>query len=222
MKYRIEKDTMGEVKVPRDRLWGAQTARSLINFDIGTEKMPFEMIEAFVILKRCAAIVNNKLDNLEDTKTKAIVQACNMILEGKYRDHFPLSVWQTGSGTHTNMNVNEVIANLACKNSKKERFIHPNDDVNHSQSTNDTFPTAMHICSLIAVEENLLPAIGSLSKTFKQKAKKFKNVVKIGRTHLQDAIPLTLAQEISGWIQMLDNSHDMIKISLKYVRELAL
>ena len=216
MRYRIEKDTMGEVKVPQDKFWGAQTARSLMNFDIGTEKIPYEMIEAFVILKRSITIVNNKLDNLEDEKTDAIVQACDTILEGKHKDNFPLSVWQTGSGTQTNMNINEVIANFSGKS------IHPNDDVNRSQSSNDTFPTAMHICSLIAIQENLLPAIKSLSKTFKKKSKKFKNVIKIGRTHLQDATPLTLGQEISGWVQMLDNSYDMIKISLKYIRELAL
>ena len=216
MKYRIEKDTMGEVKVPQDKLWGAQTARSLKNFDIGTEKIPYEMIEAFVILKRSVAIVNNKLDNLEDEKTDAIVKACDRILKGKHKDNFPLSVWQTGSGTQTNMNINEVIANLSGKS------IHPNDDVNRSQSSNDTFPTAMHICSVIAIEENLLPAIKSLSKTFKQKSKKFKKVIKIGRTHLQDATPLTLGQEISGWVQMLDNSYGMIKMSLKYIRELAL
>ena len=226
MKYRIEKDTMGKVKVPQDKLWGAQTARSLTNFDIGIEKIPYEMIEAFMILKRSVAIVNNKLDNLEDKKTKAIVKACDKILKGDYKDNFPLSVWQTGSGTQTNMNANEVIANLATDilggDFKKEKSIHPNDDVNRSQSSNDTFPTAMHICSLITIEDNLLPAIKSLSKTFKQKAKRFKKVIKIGRTHLQDATPLTLGQEISGWVQMLDNSYNMIKVSLKHVRELAL
>ncbi|WP_024954410.1 class II fumarate hydratase [Sulfurospirillum arcachonense] len=223
---RIEKDTMGEVEVPVDALWGAQTGRSLMNFHIGKEIMPKGIIHSFAILKRSIAIVNNKLGKLEDEKTRAIVLACDEVLENLHAKEFPLSVWQTGSGTQTNMNVNEVVANLATKilggDFKKKKLIHPNDDVNMSQSSNDTFPTAMHVAAILAVEDKLLPKLISLKQTLEQKAQEYKDVVKIGRTHLQDATPLSVGQEISGWAEMLQKSEEMIKMSLLHVRELAL
>jgi len=223
---RIEKDTMGEVEVPKNALWGAQTARSFMNFKIGTEKMPTELIQAFAILKRSAAIVNNKLGKLNEEKTRAIVLACDQILGDKYNDQFPLSIWQTGSGTQTNMNVNEVIANISTDilggDFTKEKLVHPNDDVNMSQSSNDTFPTAMHIASIIAIEDRLLPNLKILKKTLQDKSKKYKKIIKIGRTHLQDATPLSLGQEISGWYAMLKESEAKIKATLLHVKELAL
>lgn len=225
MEFRIEKDTMGEVKVPSDKLWGAQTERSLENFKIGDEKIPSEVIDAFLILKRSCAIANNKLNNLDEAKKELIVKACDELLGGKYKDEFPLVVWQTGSGTQSNMNVNEVVANLASKIAGFEvgsKHIHPNDDVNRSQSSNDTFPTAMHIAALIAVEERLLPSIDILQKTLESKSKEYASIVKIGRTHLQDATPLTLGQEISGWVRMLERSKRMIIESLEGIRELAI
>jgi fumarate hydratase class II len=197
--YRIEKDTMGEVKVPADRLWGAQTQRSLENFEIGEEKMPKSIIAAFAILKCSAAEANAELDVLEADKAEKISQACDEILSGKYADEFPLSVWQTGSGTQTNMNVNEVIAHLT--------GLHPNDDVNRGQSSNDTFPTALHIALAIEITESLIPAIFTLQNTFDKLADEYADVVKIGRTHLMDATPLTLGQEISAWSAMLDRSY---------------
>ncbi|MEH7223431.1 class II fumarate hydratase [Bacillus sp. JJ1566] len=213
MDYRIEKDTMGEIKVPVNAYWAAQTQRSKENFRIGTEKMPQGVIEAFAILKRSAAITNEKLGKLSANKAKAIINACDEILSGSIFDHFPLVVWQTGSGTQSNMNVNEVIANRAnqwLKDHRIEDKVHPNDDVNMSQSSNDTFPTAMHIAGVKAVNERLLPAIDTLQATLEQKEKEFANIVKIGRTHLQDATPLTLGQEISGWVHMLRRSKEMI------------
>lgn len=223
---RIEKDTMGEVEVPDDALWGAQTSRSLLNFNIGKEKMPKGLIHSFAVLKRSVAIVNNKLKKLSDEKTRAIVLACDEILESRHDDEFPLSVWQTGSGTQTNMNVNEVVANLATsilgEDFKKKKLIHPNDDVNMSQSSNDTFPTAMHISAILAVEEKMLPKLALLKETLEKKADEYKDVVKIGRTHLQDATPLSVGQEISGWAEMIKKSEEMIKMSLLHVRELAL
>ena len=223
---RIEKDTMGEVRVPEDALWGAQSARSLMNFKIGVEKMPKSIIRAFAILKRSVAIVNNHLGKLDEDKTRAIVLACDEILAGKHDKEFPLSIWQTGSGTQTNMNVNEVIANIATNKMggdfKKEKLVHPNDDVNKSQSSNDTFPTAMHIAAVIELEDELLPSLEILKTTLEQKSEQYQTLVKIGRTHLQDATPLSVGQEISGWVEMLKKTKEMIMLSMSPLRELAL
>lgn len=202
MDYRVEKDTMGEVKVPSDKLWGAQTQRSFENFKIGTEKMPIEVIRAFSILKKGAAKANNRLGKLDDEKTKVIRQVCDEIYEGKLDDNFPLVVWQTGSGTQSNMNVNEVIANRANQILGK-KVIHPNDDVNMSQSSNDTFPTAMHIAAVMQIENKLLPAIDTLRGTMEHLEIENRGIIKTGRTHLQDAVPIAFSQEISGWKQML-------------------
>ncbi|MBS2770384.1 class II fumarate hydratase [Anoxybacillus rupiensis] len=224
MEYRIERDTMGEVKVPADKWWGAQTQRSKNNFKIGTEKMPIELIRAFAVLKRSAAIVNEKLGKLSKPRKEAIVFACDEILAGKLNDHFPLVVWQTGSGTQSNMNVNEVIANRGnawLKEQGMDEKIHPNDHVNMSQSSNDTFPTAMHIASVLAIKDTLLPALERLHTTFVAKEKEFQHIVKIGRTHLQDATPLTLGQEISGWAYMLQRSKEMIMESTEKMKALA-
>ncbi|MCY8807469.1 class II fumarate hydratase [Bacillus atrophaeus] len=225
MNYRIEKDTFGEIKVPADKFWGAQTQRSKENFKIGTEKMPNRIVKAFAILKRSTAIANNRLGNLDSEKTEVITAVCDEILEGKYDDNFPLVVWQTGSGTQSNMNVNEVIANLATALLKEKgsiQTIHPNDDVNRSQSSNDTFPTAMHVAGVLAIYEQLVPALDQLQNTLDEKAKKFNDIVKIGRTHLQDATPLTLGQEISGWVYMIDRSKEMILEATEKMRELAI
>ncbi|WP_286058288.1 class II fumarate hydratase [Bacillus mojavensis] len=225
MNYRIEKDTFGEIKVPADKFWGAQTQRSKENFKIGSEKMPIRIVKAFAILKRSTAIANNRLGNLDSEKTKVITAVCDEILEGKYDDNFPLVVWQTGSGTQSNMNVNEVIANLATALLKEKgslQTIHPNDDVNRSQSSNDTFPTAMHVAGVLAIYEQLVPALDQLRNTLDEKAKKFNDIVKIGRTHLQDATPLTLGQEISGWVYMIDRSKEMILEATEKMRELAI
>ncbi|HEY2494553.1 MAG TPA: class II fumarate hydratase [Paenibacillus sp.] len=225
MAFRIEKDTIGEIKVPAEKLWAAQTQRSFENFQIGTEKMPLDLIRVFAILKKSAALTNAKLGKLDATKADAIVAAANEIIEGALDEHFPLVVWQTGSGTQSNMNVNEVIASranqlLADKGS--ELRIHPNDDVNKSQSSNDTFPTAMHMAALIAVEDQVLPAIAQLKETFRLKMEQFQDIIKIGRTHLQDATPLTLGQEVSGWHRMLEKTEAMIKNSSESLRELAI
>lgn len=225
MDYRIEKDTMGEIKVPNDKIWGAQTQRSKENFRIGTEKMPIELIQALTILKKSAAIANNKLEKLSDVKTKAIVEAADEVLNGQWDDQFPLVVWQTGSGTQTNMNVNEVIAHRAnqiLKDAGAVDSIHPNDDVNKSQSSNDTFPTALHIAAVLKVEEYLLPRLRQLKNTLDEKAENFKDLIKIGRTHLQDATPLTLGQEISGWSAMLAKSERMIELNIEFMKELAI
>ncbi|MDP1511998.1 class II fumarate hydratase [Paenibacillus sp. CMAA1739] len=225
MNYRIEKDTLGEIKVPADRLWGAQTQRSKENFPIGSEKMPLEVIQAFAVLKKSAAISNYKLGKLSQEKQDAIIYAADEILAGRVDDHFPLVVWQTGSGTQSNMNVNEVIAHLGSQwlqEQGKDAKLHPNDDVNMSQSSNDTFPTALHVAGVIAVEDRLLPAIDKLKETFQQKSAQFKDIIKIGRTHLQDATPLTLGQEISGWYAMLDKSKRMIVDTVQYMKELAI
>ncbi len=226
MQYRIEKDTMGEIKVPNDKYWGAQTERSLENFRIGEEKMPKELIRAFVQLKRSLAVVNNNLKKLDDKKAGAIIAACDELLEGKLSGEFPLAIWQTGSGTQTNMNLNEVIANRATEilggDFRKEKLIHPNDHVNMSQSSNDTFPTAMHIASVIEVEEKLLPSLKRLTDAIAKKEKEFDPIIKIGRTHLQDATPLTLGQEFSGYRSMLEHSYAHIAQSLEHVRELAI
>jgi len=225
MSYRIERDTLGEIRVPADKLWAAQTQRSLENFRIGTERMPREIIRAFAILKKSAALANQKLGKLEEAKASAIVAAAESILDGELDDHFPLVVWQTGSGTQSNMNVNEVIANranaqLAEKGSEKR--VHPNDDVNKSQSSNDTFPTAMHIAARIAIEDQVLPAIRVLKETLRSKSEAFQDIIKIGRTHLQDATPLTLGQEVSGWHRMLEKAETMIKSSAEQLSELAI
>ncbi|KPB06392.1 class II fumarate hydratase [Bacillus sp. CHD6a] len=225
MEYRIEKDTMGDIKVQKNKLWGAQTQRSIENFAIGAEKMPIEIIHAFALLKKAAAKTNHKLSKLSPEKVEAITAAAEEILTGKWDEHFPLVVWQTGSGTQSNMNVNEVIANRANQlsmESGEEDRIHPNDDVNMSQSSNDTFPTALHIAGVLAVEERLLPALTRLKETLLQKSDDFKDVIKIGRTHLQDATPLTLGQEISGWHHMLEKGEKMIIESLPYMKELAI
>ncbi len=225
MEYRIEKDTMGEINVPKEKLWGAQTQRSIENFAIGSEKMPIEIIHAFALLKKAAAISNEKLNKLSKEKTQAITKAADEIMNGRWDDHFPLSVWQTGSGTQSNMNVNEVIANRAnqfLKENNSREHIHPNDDVNMSQSSNDTFPTALHIAGVLAVEERLLPALIRLKEILFQKSQAFMDVIKIGRTHLQDATPLTLGQEISGWHHMLVKSEQMIIESLPHMKELAI
>ena len=198
MNYRIEQDSMGQVKVPADKYWGAQTQRSFENFVIGSEKMPKEIIYAFAVLKKSAAKANCLLGKLSEEKYKLINTVCNEILEGQHDRHFPLAVWQTGSGTQTNMNVNEVIANRGNDIAQKA-LLHPNDDVNMSQSSNDTFPTAMHIAAVLSLRDSLVPAVSKLIDTFIQLEGKYINVIKSGRTHLQDATPISFAQEISGW-----------------------
>lgn len=225
MDYRIEKDTLGEVRVPADKIWGAQTQRSKENFQIGQEKMPLEIIRAFAILKKAAAITNNKLNKLSEGKTNAIVTAADEILSGKWDDQFPLVVWQTGSGTQSNMNVNEVIAHRAnqlLEEQGSEERVHPNDDVNKSQSSNDTFPTALHIAAVEIVENYLMPRLQLLKATLKEKSEKFNDIIKIGRTHLQDATPLTLGQEISGWYHMLVKSEKMIMVNTQFLKDLAI
>lgn len=225
MDYRIEKDTLGEIKVPADKLWAAQTQRSFENFRIGTERMPVEIVRAFAILKKSAATVNAKLGKLDKDKAGAIAAAADEIRGGKWDDHFPLVVWQTGSGTQSNMNMNEVIANRGNQLLQEKGLshtIHPNDDVNKSQSSNDTFPTAMHMAALIAVEEEVLPALQRLKYTLAEKAEEYQDLIKIGRTHLQDATPLTLGQEISGWHRMLEKCELMLASSMEPLRELAI
>jgi fumarate hydratase, class II len=226
MSTRIEKDTMGEMQVPVDAYWAAQTQRSIQNFKIGEEKMPYEITRAFSYLKKAVALVNKDLGKLDAKKADAIAQAADDMLAGKLDGNYPLVVWQTGSGTQSNMNNNEVLANRATEilggDFRKEKLVHPNDDVNKSQSSNDTYPTALHVASVIAVEEQLLPAIAKLKATLQAKSEAFSSIVKIGRTHLQDATPLTLGQEISGWVEMLNKSEKMAKDSLEAVRELAL
>ncbi|MED1795541.1 MULTISPECIES: class II fumarate hydratase [Brevibacillus] len=225
MEYRIEKDTIGEIQVPADKLWGAQTQRSFQNFKIGGEKMPIELIRMFAILKKSAAAVNQKLGKLEPEKAEAIIKAADEVIGGSWDEHFPLVVWQTGSGTQSNMNVNEVIAHRAnqlLEQKGSAARIHANDDVNKSQSSNDTFPTAMHMAGVAAIEDLVLPAIAVLKETLQKKSEAYMDIIKIGRTHLQDATPLTLGQEISGWVRMLAKSEKMIKESNEYMRELAI
>lgn len=225
MEYRIEKDTLGEVQVPADKYWGAQTQRSKQNFPIGSEKMPQEVVRAFAILKKSAAKANSELGLLESKKAEAIAYAADLIVAGKLDEHFPLVVWQTGSGTQSNMNVNEVIAHVGnkwLKETGSELTLHPNDDVNKSQSSNDTYPTAMHIAFVLKLEDVVLPALVQLKGTLKEKMEAFQDIVKIGRTHLQDATPLTLGQEISGWHRMLEKSEMMISESLHHLKELAI
>lgn len=226
MSYRIEKDTMGEVQVPDDKYWGAQTQRSLQNFKIGGQKMPLEIIYAFAILKKAAALTNNQLTDFPDDKTKAIAQTCDEILAGKLDDQFPLVVWQTGSGTQSNMNTNEVIANRATEilgaNFREEKLVKANDDVNKSQSSNDTYPTAMHIATYVKIVEETLPKIQLLHDTLAAKSEDFKTIIKTGRTHLMDATPLTLGQEFSGYAMQLQRGMEALNDSLQRVRELAL
>ena len=221
MEYRTEHDSMGEVQVPADRYWGAQTQRSYQNFRIGIEKIPNEVIRAFAILKKAAAMANNRLGKMDDKRAGLIAQACDEILEGRLEGNFPLAVWQTGSGTQSNMNVNEVIANRA-NEIAGEKLIHPNDHSNMSQSSNDTFPTAMHIAAATEIEDSLFPALDLLISTFDRLMKENEGIIKTGRTHLQDATPITFSQEISGWKNMLEKSKEMLALSLKGLRELAL
>jgi len=226
MEYRIETDTMGEVQVPADKYYGAQTARSLMNFKIGGDRFPREIIRALGILKKAAALTNQELGTLPAEKADLIVQAAAEVIEGKLDEHFPLVVWQTGSGTQTNMNSNEVISNRAIElaggelGSKKP--IHPNDDVNKAQSSNDTFPTAMHIAAAEQVKHHLIPAVTLLRDTLHAKSEEFADIIKIGRTHLMDAVPLTLGQEFSGYVQQLDNDLRRIELALDDLYELAL
>ena len=226
MKFRTEKDTMGEIKVAYDRYWQAQTQRSLENFPIGDEKMPKEVIKGFAYLKKACSIVNNKLNRLDEYKTDSICVACDEIIKGKLDDEFPLVVWQTGSGTQTNMNINEVVASRATeilgKDFRVEKLIHPNDDVNKGQSSNDTYPTAMRIAFVLEIQDRLVPAINVLKTTFENKSKEFENIIKIGRTHLQDATPLTLGQEISAYVDMLNKALNQIDDAMKYIVELAI
>ena len=227
MEYRIEKDTMGEVQVPADKFWGAQTERSRNNFKIGPEgSMPKEIIEAFAYLKKAAAYANCELGVLSEEKRNLIAAVCDEILDGKLNDQFPLVIWQTGSGTQSNMNVNEVVSNRAHVNNGgklgEKSIVHPNDDVNKSQSSNDTYPTAMHIAAYKKVVEKTIPAVEVLRKTLEEKAKAFSHIVKIGRTHLMDATPLTLGQEFSGYVAQLDYALKAIKNTLDHLKELAL
>ncbi len=226
MEFRIEKDTMGEMQVPADKYWAAQTQRSVQNFQIGNEKMPLEVVYGFANLKKACALVNNELGRLDDQKTEAITKACDIVLSGELDDNFPLVVWQTGSGTQSNMNMNEVVANKATEllggDFTKEKLVHPNDDVNKGQSSNDTYPTGMRIAEVVAVTDNLIPALDQLKATLEAKAEAFKDIVKIGRTHLQDATPLTLGQEISGYVSMLETNKKQILDALEYIKELAI
>ena len=225
MQYRIEHDSMGEVQVPADKYWGAQTERSHNNFPIGVglETMPAEIIHAFGILKKAAALANHQLkpEKMTDEKTDVITRACDEVISGELNGHFPLVVWQTGSGTQSNMNANEVVANRA-NQLAGQKLVHPNDDVNMSQSSNDTFPTAMHISAVIAIEDKLLPAIDHLVATFKKLEAENEGIVKSGRTHLQDATPIKFSQEISGWRSSLERDAELLKLAVKPLKELAL
>jgi len=226
MNTRIERDTFGPIEVPADKLWGAQTQRSLQNFDISGERQAPELIRALARVKRASAVVNQALGLQEARKTDAIVKAADEVISGLHVDEFPLVVWQTGSGTQTNMNVNEVLANRASELLGGERgegrLVHPNDDVNRSQSSNDVFPTAMHVAAVQALTERLLPPLRALRTTLAQKAEAFDDIVKIGRTHLQDATPLTLGQEISGWVAQLAHGERHVLAALPHLHELAL
>ena len=225
-RYRIEKDTLGEIEVPADRYWGAQTQRSLQNFRIGSERMPLEVVRAFAVLKKAAALVNAELTDFPEEKAQLIARVCDEIIAGDLDGHFPLVVWQTGSGTQSNMNVNEVVANRAIEiaggtlGSKEP--VHPNDDVNRSQSSNDTFPTAMYIAAAAGVNERLLPPVRALAAAFAKKADAWQEIVKIGRTHMQDATPLTLGQEFSGYATLIEDDIARIEAALEDVYQLAL
>lgn len=221
MEYRIERDSMGEMQVPADRYWAAQTQRSFQNFKIGGEKMPEEIVHAFGILKKGAAIANCNLGKLDEEKKNYICQACDEVIDGTLMDHFPLVVWQTGSGTQSNMNSNEVIANRGNEIAGK-KLLHPNDHINMSQSSNDTFPTALHIAAAMSIEDKLFPAMDKLIATFKRLEAENDDVVKSGRTHLQDAVPIKFSQEISGWTNMLEKTKKMLEAALPGLKELAL
>lgn len=226
MNYRIEKDTMGEIQVPTDKYYGAQTARSLMNFKIGGDRFPRELIRALGILKKAAALTNKELGTLPADKADLIIKAADEVIEGKLDEHFPLVVWQTGSGTQTNMNANEVISNrsieIAGGEMGSKKPIHPNDDVNKAQSSNDTFPTAMHIAAVEEIHRKLIPMITKLRDALAVKQKEYQAIIKIGRTHLMDAVPLTLGQEFGGYVQMLSNGLDRINAALPRLYELAL
>lgn len=221
MDYRIEKDSMGEMKVPADRYWAAQTQRSYQNFKIGGEIMPREVTHAFGILKKSAAIANNRLGRLDDERLKYISMAADEVISGSMNDHFPLVVWQTGSGTQSNMNANEVIANRGNEIAGK-KILHPNDHINMSQSSNDTFPTAMHIAAVCAIEDKLFPVMDEFVATLKRLEKENEGIVKSGRTHLQDAVPVAFSQEISGWRNMVEKCKGMLELALPGLKELAL
>jgi len=226
MKTRIERDSLGEIAVPAERLWGAQTQRSLQNFRISSERMPLELIHALARVKRACAVVNGRLGLLDERKSRAIIEAADEIIGGKRDAEFPLVVWQTGSGTQTNMNLNEVLANRASEllggERGEKRFVHPNDEVNKGQSSNDVFPTAMHVAALQALTGRLIPSLRQLRETLLAKSRAFDDIVKIGRTHLQDATPLTLGQEFSGYVSQLDHGIAHVEAALPHLSELAL
>lgn len=225
MEYRIEHDSLGEVKVPADHMWGAQTQRSFENFKIGINRMPIEIIRAFAVLKKCAAKVNAQSGKLDADKAKAICEACDEILAGQWDDEFPLVIYQTGSGTQSNMNMNEVVAHIATQKLKErqmDKSVHPNDDVNMSQSSNDTFPTAMHVAAVTTLHGYLYGPLDDLIDTFQKKSDQYMHVVKIGRTHVQDAVPLTFGQEVSGWLEMLRKTKRMLQESEAHLHELAI
>lgn len=221
MNFRVEKDAIGQVKIPEEKLWGIQTQRAIENFRIGNEVMPTEVIKSLGIVKRAAAKANFKLKILEEKKSRAIVEAANGIINGKFLEQFPLHVWQTGSGTSTNMNINEVIANLA-NQILKEKIVDPHDDVNMCQSTNDIFPTAIHIAFVTEIKKHLFPVLDNFIETLRDKSNQYKNIIKVGRTHLQDAVPITLGQEISAWQTMIERSKSMIEQSIDQLKDLAL
>lgn len=221
MEYRVEHDSMGEINVPAEKYWGAQTQRSYENFKIGVEKIPPEVIRAFAVLKKAAAIANHRLGKLDGRRLALISQVCDEILSGSLKDEFPLSVWQTGSGTQSNMNVNEVIAGRG-NAIAGEKLLHPNDHSNMSQSSNDTFPTAMHIAAALEIEDKLFPAMDAFTATLKRLMEENEGIIKTGRTHLQDATPITFSQEISGWKAMLETDKEMLAVSLKGLHRLAL
>lgn len=225
MDYRVERDSMGEMKVPADKMWGASTQRSFENFKIGTEKIPGEMVRAFAILKKACTIVNRKQGLLDAVRAKAIIQACEEVAQGNFTGNFPLAVWQTGSGTQFNSNVSEVVAyraNQILKANGATVSVHANDHVNLSQSSNDLFPTAMHLVGIDMITRQLLPEMKALEKTFSEKAKEYADIVKVGRTHLMDAIPLTLGQEVSAWARMLERNTEFVEAGLNYLQDIAL
>lgn len=225
MEYRIERDSMGEIRVPADKLWGAQTQRSFENFQIGTEKIPYAMVTVFAYLKKAAALVNKNLGVVDADRADAIVRACDDILAGKLDGNFPLAVWMTGSGTQFNMNVNEVVAHRAMQILQaqgKDMIVHPNDHVNHSQSSNDTFPTGLHMAGVLLIKHQVFPAMDALYAALDEKAKAYASIVKIGRTHLQDATPLTLGQEFSGWARMIARNKEMLEKGIDFLRDLAM
>ncbi len=221
MKYRIEHDTMGEIFVPEEHLWGAQTQRSLENFEIGTERIPEETIRGLILLKKAAAEANFQLGKMTEEMKERISEACSRLLEGDFREEFPLKVWQTGSGTQSNMNVNEVIAHI-CNQDEEKPAVHPNDHVNLSQSSNDTFPTAMHIAAAEEIQNRLLPAVSEMIDCLKNLEDENRDLIKIGRTHLQDAVPIRFSQEISGWRGMLEENERMILDAFSYIQKLAI